>query len=102
MITGKVIGVVVATQKDPSLDGRKLLVVQGVKANGEAVGKPFVAVDLIGAGAGEYVMLSRARDASMAASEAPVDMAVVGIVDQMTELAPRPTDLRAMGFRVEE
>ena len=95
-------GVVVATRKDPSLEGRKLLVVQGCKANGQMVGKPFVAVDLIGAGAGEYVMLSRARDASMAANEAPVDMAVVGIIDEMTELPPRPTDLKALGFKVEE
>ena len=102
VITGKVIGVVVATRKDPGLSGRKLLVIQGVKANGEHVGKPFVAVDLIGAGADETVMLARARDASMAAAEAPVDMAVVGIVDQMTEPGLYPIDLKAMGFKVGE
>lgn len=101
MITGKVLGLVVATRKDPSLEGRKLLVVQGCKASGELIGKPFVAVDVIGAGAGEYVMLARARDASLAASEAPVDMAIIGIIDQMTELPPRPVDLKAMGFQVE-
>lgn len=101
MITGKVLGLVVATRKDPSLEGRKLLVVQGCKASGEPTGKPFVAVDVIGAGAGEYVMLARAQDASLAASGGPVDMAIVGIVDEMTELKPRPVDLQAMGFRTE-
>jgi ethanolamine utilization protein EutN len=100
VITGKVMGVVVATRKDPSLEGDRLLVVQGCKANGQPVGKPFVAVDVIGAGAGEYVMLARARDASLAAHGAPVDMAIIGIIDEMTELKPRPVDLAALGFRV--
>lgn len=100
MITGRVIGVCVATQKDPKLQGRKLLVVEPVKSDGSAAGKPAVAVDCIGAGAGEMVFLARAADASLAAGGAPVDLAVIGIVDAMTAPPHTPVDLRSLGFRV--
>lgn len=99
MITGRVIGVVVATRKDEKLVGRKLLVVEPIKADGSPAGKPAIAVDCIGAGAGEVVMMARARDASMAANEAPVDLAIVGIVDSLTRPPDVPVDLGALGFR---
>lgn len=99
MITGRVIGVCVATRKDEQLHGRKLLVVELIRSDGTVVGKPAIAVDCIGAGAGEVVMLARARDASMAAAEAPVDLAVVGIVDELCTPGSTPVDLTAMGFR---
>lgn len=100
MITGRVIGVCVATRKDEQLRGKKLLVVEPIRADGSPAGKPAIAVDLIGAGAGETVMLSRARDASMAANEAPVDLAVVGIVDTLTTPAHTPVDLGSLGFKL--
>lgn len=102
MIAGRVIGVVVATQKDPSLSGRKLLVVELIRADGSRIGKPAVAVDCIGAGAGEVVMLARARDAALAANDAPVDLAVVGICDEMMTPPHTAMDLKALGFKVEE
>lgn len=102
MIAGRVMGVCVATRKDEKLSGRTLLVVVPVKSDGTDAGKPAIAVDLIGAGAGELVMLSRARDASMAAGDAPVDLAVVGIVDELSAPPHRPVDLGAIGFRVGE
>lgn len=101
MITGRVIGVCVATRKDEKLSGRKLLVVEPIRSDGSVTGKPVIAVDCIGAGAGEIVMMARARDASMAAAEAPVDLAVVGIVDALTSPPHTSPDLKALGFRVE-
>ncbi|MCR4425761.1 MAG: EutN/CcmL family microcompartment protein [Firmicutes bacterium] len=83
MYTAKVIGHVVATQKDPSLVGAKLLVVTQVDAAGRPVGKPHVAVDTVGAGAGEYVTVVRGREAGMPlpVPMAPVDAGIVGIID---------------------
>lgn len=101
MIAGRVIGVCVATHKDESLRGRKLLVVELINADGAVVGKPAIAVDCIGAGAGETVMLARSRDASLAAAEAPVDLAIVGIADAMSTPSHTPVDLAALGFRTE-
>jgi ethanolamine utilization protein EutN len=101
VITGRVIGVCVATRKDEKLQGRKLLVVEPIRSDGSPAGKPAIAVDCIGAGAGEIVMLARARDASMAAGEAPVDLAIVGIVDALTTPPHRPVDLASLGFKTE-
>jgi microcompartment protein CcmK/EutM len=99
VIAAKVIGLVVATQKDPKLQGRKLLVVQPVKADGSPIGKPMVAVDCVGSGAGELVMLARSRDAALAAADAPVDLAVVGIADSLTTPNHTPVDLASLGFK---
>ncbi len=102
MITGRVIGNVVATRKDEKLAGKKLLVVELISSDGKVIGKPAIAVDLIGAGAGETVMLARSRDASMAAAEAPVDLSIVGIADSLTTPPHNPLDLKVLGFKVEE
>ena len=96
MIAGRVIGVAVATRKDEKLQGRKLLIVEPIKSDGSAAGKPAVAVDLIGAGAGEIVMMARAADAALAAG-----LAVVGIADSVTTPPHSPVDLRELGFRLD-
>jgi len=101
MITGRVIGVCVATHKDQSLSGRKLLVVDMVRADGTVTGKPAIAVDLVGAGFGEIVMMSRSRDASMAAKDSPVDLAIVAIVDEITRPKHTQVDLAQMGFHTD-
>lgn len=88
MYTAKVMGHVVATVKDPSLMGVKLLVIVQVDSRGSVVGKPHVAVDTIGAGADEVVTVVRGREAGMPlpVAMAPVDAACVGIVDSMKRL----------------
>ncbi len=85
MYTARVIGHVVATEKDASLAGAKLLIVVQVDSAGNTIGKPHVAVDTIGAGADECVTIVRGREASMPLPIpiAPVDAAAVGIVDSM-------------------
>ena len=87
MDIGKVIGTIVATRKDPSLVGCRLLVVQPLDAEGKSVGDPVTAVDIQGAaGYGELIYIVTGGDAAFVSAERamPVDVAVVGIVDSIT------------------
>lgn len=85
MFVGKISGTVVCTRKVPELDGFKLLVVRKLDPKGKP-GKDFVvAVDVVGAGSGEQVLVvsgSSARQ-TQATTQKPVDAAVVGIIDQI-------------------
>ena len=99
MMAGRVIGVCVATQKDPKLAGRKLLVVEPIKTDGTPAGKPAIAVDLVGAGAGETVLLAKSRDASLAAADAPIDLAIIGIADALVTPPHQPISPPERGFR---
>lgn len=83
MQLARVIGTVVATVKNESLAGRKLLVVQSLDKDLEPAGKPMVAIDAIGAGVGELVFWCRGREASFPfeREDTPTDCTIVGIVD---------------------
>ncbi len=83
MQVARVIGDVVATRKDENLSGLKLLVLQPVDTNRQPNGRTLVAADAAGAGTGEYVFFVRGREAAFPfyPVEAPVDAAIVGIVD---------------------
>jgi microcompartment protein CcmK/EutM len=83
MQLARVIGDVVSTHKDPAFEGVKLLVIQPLSANGEDSGRPLVAVDSVGAGAGERVFFVRGKEASFPfyPTEVPADAGIVGIVD---------------------
>jgi microcompartment protein CcmK/EutM len=83
MQLARVIGTVVATIKNDSLAGRKLLIVQTVDKNLEASGKPMVAIDAVGAGIGELVFWCRGKEASFPfkREDTPTDCTIVGIVD---------------------
>jgi microcompartment protein CcmK/EutM len=83
MQLARVIGDVVCTMKTPVLDGLKLLVLQPLRPDRTAVGRPLVAADSAGAGVGEHVFFVRGREASFPflPSEPPVDACIVGIVD---------------------
>ena len=83
MQLARVIGTVVATMKNDSLHGRKLLIVQTVNKNLEPNGKPMVAVDAVGAGVGELVFWCRGKEASFPfkREDTPTDCTIVGIVD---------------------
>ena len=87
MDIGKIIGTIVATRKDPSLVGYRLLIVQPLDPEGKSVGDPITAVDIQGAaGYGELIYFVTGGDAAFVAAEhaMPVDVAVVGIVDSIT------------------
>jgi microcompartment protein CcmK/EutM len=83
MLLARVVGTVVASRKDAGLLGMKLLVVQPLRPDRSAYGKPIVAVDSVGAGTGEEVFYVRGREASFPflPAEVPTDAAIVGIVD---------------------
>lgn len=83
MILARVVGTVVASHKDPGLHAVKLLLIQPVRTDGSASGKPLVAVDSVGAGTGEHVFYVRGREAALPflPDEVPTDAAIVGIVD---------------------
>ena len=87
MDIGKIIGTIVATRKDSTLVGSRLLVVQPLDPAGESIGEPVTAVDIQGAaGYGELVYIVTGGDAAFVSAERamPVDVAVVGIVDSIT------------------
>ena len=85
MKIGRVIGTVIATQKDPALEGFKLLVVRELNLQGEDTNSFVVAVDVVQAGVGEKVLLTSGSSARQTAQtkNKPVDAVVVGIVDEI-------------------
>lgn len=85
MILGRIIGTVVATMKNPALEGRKLLLVQPIDRHGHEKGRAIVAVDSVGAGAGEMVYWCRGREASLQflPGDVPTEATIVGIVDEL-------------------
>lgn len=83
MQIARVIGTVVSTMKNESLDGRKLLIVQTLDADLKDKGTPMVALDSVGAGVGELVFWCRGKEASFPfkREEIPTDCTIVGIID---------------------
>ncbi len=88
MQLARVIGTVVATVKNELLEGRKLLVIQPLDASLKNAGKPMIAIDSVGAGAGEVIFWCRGREASFPFDplEVPTDCTIVGIVDTVTRI----------------
>jgi microcompartment protein CcmK/EutM len=83
MKMGRVIGSVVATRKDPSLDGVKLLVVENLTLDQKPEGGYVIAVDAVGAGAGEVILYasgSSARQTNVT-RDRPVDAVIMAILD---------------------
>ncbi|MBS1872561.1 MAG: EutN/CcmL family microcompartment protein [Acidobacteria bacterium] len=88
MFLAKVIGSVVSTQKDPRFSGMKLLLIQPyINKEGVLVtsGSSVVAVDSVGAGAGECVLFTQGSSARLTdtTKDKPVDAVIVGIVDSV-------------------
>ena len=86
MIIARVMGTAVSTLKDQRLESMKLLVVSQTNACGETIGEPFLAVDLVGAGEEELVFVTQGSTARLAvgSSGAPVDAAIVGILNSLS------------------
>ena len=86
MLIGRVIGDVVATQKAPSHEGRKILVIQPLNLDGSDRGEPVLALDAVDAGTGDRVLLASEGFSAMTAvgrPNSPIDMAVIGIIDSV-------------------
>ncbi len=90
MLFGRVRGTAVCTVKYAGTEGLKLLVVQPLNKRLEPVGALQVAADVVDAGPGDLCVMVRSREAALAMPDVkfvPVDLALVGIVD---ELVVRP------------
>lgn len=85
MELGKVIGTIWATRKYESVNGYKMMFVVPLNGNLEVIGEPFVALDTVGAGAGELIYYITASEAviPLEVDMAPVDASIVGIVDSI-------------------
>jgi microcompartment protein CcmK/EutM len=86
MIFGKIIGTVVSTQIDQGIKGNKCLLVQGCNYKAEEIKNiHIVALDLVGAGIGEVVLISQGSSARQTDTtfKKPVDAVIVGIVDMV-------------------
>ncbi|MGC3994603.1 MAG: EutN/CcmL family microcompartment protein [Propionicimonas sp.] len=82
MFLAKVRGTVVSTSKDERLVGFKLLLIHRIGIDDEYIGMPQVAVDTVGAGVGELVIVTGGSSARVAARpDSPIDATIVGIVD---------------------
>ena len=86
MQIARVIGTVVSTQKHPKFEGAKLLLVQPISLDDTPRGTPLLAVDSVGAGVYEKVLIvleGRAAGEALGRKGAPVDAAIIGIIDQV-------------------
>ena len=93
MQLARVVGAVVSTQKHRTFEGAKLLLVQPLNADGTDRGNAFMAVDGVGAGVNEKVLVvleGRAAGEVLGAKGAPVDAAIIGIVDTVHIESPGP------------
>ncbi|WP_333649978.1 EutN/CcmL family microcompartment protein [Lacrimispora sp.] len=85
MKLAKVIGTVVATRKDETLVGHKLMIIRRIDGNGNFIDLEEVAVDYVGAGIGELVLVGQGSCVRVdkRKKEAVIDMAIIGIIDSM-------------------
>ena len=87
MQIGRVVGTVVSTQKHHKLEGAKLLLVQPLELDDRPRGTPLLTIDSVGAGIGEKVLIvieGKAAGAALRRKAAPVDAAIIGIVDTVS------------------
>ena len=86
MILARVVGTVVATRKDPRLEGKKLLILKPISPDGKDESGYLVSVDTVSAGFRERVIVVAGSSARMAegCKDTPVDSAIIGIVDQVS------------------
>ena len=90
MIIGKIIGEVVSSAKHEKHEGIKLLLVRQLDLKDQDQGAPFIAVDVLGAGVGDKVLMTQDGWAAMTAvkrMKSPIDAAVIGIIEEV-ELLP--------------
>jgi microcompartment protein CcmK/EutM len=85
MIIARILGTVVSTQKDERLSGKKLLIVKPINLDGSDQSGYIVAVDTVGAGFHEKVIVVAGSSARMAEGnkDCPVDSAIIGVIDEI-------------------
>jgi microcompartment protein CcmK/EutM len=96
MLIARVVGDITATCKHPSHEGKKILLVQPLNLDGSERGNPVVAVDSVNAGAGDRVLLVQdgfAAFTSVGHKLAPLDAAVIGVIDRVDLLPDASSDI---------
>src|SRR5512140_1608451 len=85
MLLGKVVGTVVATRKEPEIEGLRMLLVRGLDLDGKPTATLVVAVDAVGAGVGEVVLYASGSSArqTKVTKDRPVDATIMAIVDEV-------------------
>jgi len=85
MLLIRIVGTVVATHKDPKLDGLKLLIGKEINLDGSVTETYHVAVDTVGVGPGEVVVVCRGSSARMTeiTDGKPVDTSIIAVVDEI-------------------
>ena len=89
MIIARVVGNIVATRKEETHEGKKILLVQPLDLDNQPAGDVFVALDAVGAGVGDRVLAVQEGFSAMTSVghvESPIDAAVIGVID-LVELA---------------
>jgi len=88
MLIAKVIGTTIATIKEPTLEGRKLLILRQTDVDGVPVGKPYVAVDTLDAGIGDLVLTAHGSSGRQTdiTKNRPVDAVIMAIIDHLSVL----------------
>jgi ethanolamine utilization protein EutN len=88
---GEVIGSVVCTRKVPVWEGQRLRLVQPIQDDGQAVGRPVVALDVVSSAEGQRVFFVKGREAAQAIADPtnPADAAIVVLVDRIEKPTPR-------------
>lgn len=83
MMLARVVGTVVSTKKDPSLEGLRFMVCKPVDPDGQPAGAPVVAVDTVGAGVGEMILFATGSSArqTVQTNNRPCDAVIMAIVD---------------------
>jgi ethanolamine utilization protein EutN len=87
MILARVVGQVISSVKRPQFEGAKLLLVQPLTPDDQPRGVPLLTIDSVGAGVGEKVLIvleGRAAGEALRRKAAPVDAAIIGIIDRVT------------------
>lgn len=85
MLVGRIVGTVIATQKNESLVGLKLLIAQPTDMKGNDIDTPLIVVDTVGAGVGENVIYITGSVAPCALKkhDIPIDACIIGIIDRI-------------------
>ena len=86
MIIARVVGTVVATQKQEAHEGKKILLLQPLNLEGQPAGDVVVGLDAVDAGIGDRVLVVQEGFSAMTSvghTESPIDAAVIGFVDQV-------------------
>jgi len=88
MLIAKVIGTTVSTIKEPTLEGRKLLILRQTDVDGVPVGKPYVAVDTLDAGIGDLVLTAHGSSGRQTdiTKNRPVDAVIMAVIDHLSVL----------------